>query len=72
VRQAVVSQVNPLLVLQARAEARALLYATGEFDIEQALAPLLRCAISDGIIDQIGAEATFAILRQAFKGSAEL
>jgi hypothetical protein len=63
---------SPLLVLQARAEARAYLYAANQFDLEEALAPLLSYAADSGIIDDIGDEATFAILRQAFKGIAEL
>jgi hypothetical protein len=64
--------INPLLILQARAEARAVLYSGGEFDLEQALVPLLNYAKRSRIVDELGAEATFAILRQAFKGKAEL
>jgi len=63
---------NPLLILQARAEARALLYKTNEIDLEQALAPLLRYAVKSGIADEIGGEAAFAIIRDAFKDSAEI
>ena len=64
--------ISPLLIFQARAEARALLYRANEFDLEQALAPLLRYALDSGIADAIGGEAAFAIIRAAFKGSAEI
>jgi len=65
--------VAPLLVLQARAEARAILYAAGEFDgIEPAVVPLLQYAMDSGITDDIGAERAFAIVRAAFSGVAEL
>jgi hypothetical protein len=66
------AMVNRLLVLQARAEARAKLYAANEFDLEQALTPLLRYATKSGITDEIGGEAAFAIIRHAFKGIAEI
>jgi hypothetical protein len=60
------------LILQARAEARALLFATGEFDLHEALAPLLAYAMDSGCVEAIGAEASFAIIRKAFEGRAEL
>lgn len=63
---------NPLLVLQIRAEARALLFAASEFDLELTLAPLLAYAMDAGIVDAIGAEASFTIIRKAFAGVAEL
>jgi len=64
--------VPPLLVLQARAEARALLYAACEFELEPAIAPLMQYALDSGVVDQIGAERSFAIIKQAFAGVAEL
>jgi len=64
--------ISPFLILQARAEARARLYAANEFDLEQALAPLLRYALDSGITDDIGGERAFAIIRAAFKGAAEI
>jgi hypothetical protein len=64
--------VSPLLVLQARAEARALLYATCEFDLEQAIQPLLQYALDTGIVDKVGADGAFGIVKQAFAGVAEL
>ena len=63
---------SPLLILQARAEARAILYAACEFDLEQAVAPLTRYTLARGIIDEIGAEGARAIIRTAFAGVAEL
>jgi hypothetical protein len=68
------NEVPPLLVLQARAEARALLYAACELDeeLETAIAPLMQYAFNSGIVDQIGAERAFAIVQQAFAGVAEL
>jgi hypothetical protein len=63
---------NPLLILQARAEARAMLYAANDFDLEQALAPLLRYALESGVVDEIGAERSFAIIKTAFAKVAEL
>lgn len=59
-------RIPPLLVLQARAEARALLYAACEFELEPAIQPLMQYAFDSGIIDQIGAEQSFAIIKQAF------
>jgi hypothetical protein len=67
-----IDDVSPLLVLQARAEARALLYATCEFDLEAAVQPLLQYALASGIVDQVGADGAFAIVKQAFAGVAEL
>jgi hypothetical protein len=64
---------SPLLVLQARAEARALLFATGEYaDLDQALRPLFDFALESGIADEIGADAMFAVVRKAFEGIAEI
>jgi hypothetical protein len=67
------NDVSPLLVLQARAEARAILYAAGEFDgLEPAILPLLQYALASGITDEIGAERAFAVVKAAFAGVAEL
>jgi hypothetical protein len=62
---------NPVLILQARAEARARLFAANEFGLEEALAPLLAYA-RDQVVDLVGADASFAIIRDAFKGLADL
>ena len=58
--------VSPFLVLQARAEARAILYHAFEFDLEEAQAPLFDHALKTGIVDDIGAAATMAIIDAAF------
>jgi hypothetical protein len=63
---------HPLMILQARAEARAMLYGTGEFDLEEALAPLLSYALKSGVVDELGAERSFAIIKTAFAKVAEL
>lgn len=63
---------NPLLVLQARAEARALLYAAGEYvDEAEAMWPLIDDAFNSGLADEIGVEAVVAIVHKAFEGIAE-
>jgi hypothetical protein len=95
-----VDAVSPLLVLQARAEARAILYAAGELDfpnpcttdvqaaqagragaaiprhqldeLQAAIEPLLQYALDSGIVDKVGAERAFGIIKQAFAGVAEL
>ena len=53
-------------MLQARAEARAILYHAFEFDLEEALAPLLDYALKAGIVDDIGAAAAIAIIHTPF------
>jgi hypothetical protein len=67
-----IDDVAPLLVLQARAEARALLYATCEFNLEAAIQPLLQYALDRGVIDKVGADGAFGIIKQAFAGVAEV
>ena len=58
---------NPLLVLQARAEARALLFRTAEYqDLGEAVTPLLAYAHESGLADEIGAPAVLAIIKAAF------
>jgi len=65
--------VSPLLVLQARAEARALLFMAGDYgDCGEAVAPLLAYAQKSGLEENIGADVVMEIIRAAFKGIAEL
>ena len=59
---------NLLLILQRRAEARAILFSAGEFDLYEALEPLFAFANTSGILDEIDAEAALGIIRDAFKG----
>lgn len=63
---------NPLLILQARAEARAALFATGEFDLADALEPLVEYARKRRLVEEFGSEAIFAIIHQPFKKVADL
>jgi hypothetical protein len=56
-----------MLVLLARAEARAILYAAGEYQcIEDAIAPLLDYAYDSGVLDNLGEEEVCAIVKTAF------
>lgn len=55
----------PLLVLQARAEARAILYGASLFDdLDEATGPLFAYAVDNGIAEQVAV----AIVRTAFAG----
>jgi hypothetical protein len=57
----------PILVLNARAEARAILYALGEFEsFDVALAPLREYAEAAGLIDWLGGEAIEQIIVARF------
>ena len=58
--------VSPFLVLQARAEARAILFHAYEFDLEEAIAPLTEYAWKAGIVDDVGAAAVMAIIEATF------
>ena len=66
------ASLSPILVLQARAEARALLYAACEFDLFDALEPLHRFAVESEVVNEVGAEAVLAIIKSAFTKVAEL
>jgi hypothetical protein len=61
-------RVNPVLVLRARAEVRAILfYKWAEYeDLEEAIKPLRHYAITSGLVDSIGAAAVMAIIYAAF------
>jgi len=58
---------NPLLILQARAEARAYLFHIGEFDYEIATDPLYAYAIENGIMNEFGTETVSNIIQAAFE-----
>ena len=49
-----------------------MLFAAGEFDLYEALEPLFAFANTSGILDEIDAEAALGIIRDAFKGKAEI
>jgi hypothetical protein len=59
---------SPLLILQARAEARALLLSTCEYaDLDEAVEPLLSYAVKSGLVDDIGADNVWALIAAAFR-----
>jgi hypothetical protein len=57
---------DPLVVFEARAEARALLWKVGELDLQEAVDKLQADAERDGLIDKIGQDAIQKILAVAF------
>ena len=60
--------VSPLLVLQARADARAVLLAAGELrSLDEAMVPLFEYASEHGLPELIGAATVHAIITNAFK-----
>jgi hypothetical protein len=61
------TQVAPLLVLQARAEARAFLYGFGELSLVQAVEPLRQWARDVGLVAQLGAPAVEAVILKPFE-----
>jgi hypothetical protein len=62
------SAVRPsaLEVFTARAEARALLWQAGEFDLHQAVDELQAAAERDGLVAQLGQDAVQKIVADAF------
>ena len=58
---------DPILVLKLRAEARAVLYAEGEYEtLEEAMVPLFAWATTVGLERTIGAGGVHDIVRRAF------
>ena len=51
---------------QARAEARAILFAEGAFDLHEAVDVLQAGAEAIGLVDEIGQDAVQAIMSEAF------
>jgi hypothetical protein len=61
------SETPPVLILNARAEARAILYALGEFEsLDAAVAPLRAYAEDAGLVEQFGGETIDQIIVAAF------
>ena len=56
---------SPLAVFIARAEARALLWQTGEFDLHQAADELQATAERDGLVTLLGQDAVQEIISKA-------
>jgi hypothetical protein len=57
---------DPLVVFEARAEARAMLYAVGEFSLHEAVDVLQASAVESGLVDEIGQDRVQAIMATAF------
>jgi hypothetical protein len=63
---------SALAVFIARAEARELLYRTCEFDLAQALDPLLLYAERSGLYERLGKRGVHELLNRTFKLTGEL
>jgi hypothetical protein len=61
-----VTDIPPLRILEARAQARAHLYGYGVFELGEAIDPLLDYADDSGITEQLGDDAVIAIICEAF------
>jgi hypothetical protein len=61
------AKLDPAEIFRARCEARALLFATGELDLHEAVDVLQADAVANGLVRQIGQDAVQAILRDAFQ-----
>jgi hypothetical protein len=65
-KRATAARPDPVAVFTARAEARALLWQAGEFDLHEAVDILQRDAERDGLVDQIGQDEVQRIIAAAF------
>ena len=59
--------VSPLLVLRARAEARAILVASGDYEFDEAIYGLMQWAIDAGLLEQLGEDAIIEIILDPFR-----
>jgi hypothetical protein len=59
-------RIDPLAVFEARAEARAILWAACELDLHEAVDALQAAAETSGLVEGIGQDAVQAILHDAF------
>jgi hypothetical protein len=67
------ARIDPLQVLEARAQARAMLFANGDYeDIGEAVTPLRVYAHEAGLDDLYGDVTIWTIIREAFKGTADI
>jgi hypothetical protein len=57
---------DPIVVFRARAEARALLWRVGEFDLHDAVDVLQADAVRDGLVERVGQDRVQAIMADAF------
>jgi len=60
--------VSAAAIFIARAEARAILWQCGEFDLHEAVDVLQAAAETGGLVDEIGQDAVQAIIAEAFGG----
>jgi hypothetical protein len=65
------THVTPLMVFQARAEARALLVYAGVYNPDVCFDALIDDAFASGLVDQVGAGVLDAIIQRACKPYAE-
>jgi hypothetical protein len=61
------SLVDPVLAFTARCEARALLFATGEIDLIEAVDVLQAAAVASGLVAEIGQDEVQKIMSAAFE-----
>jgi len=59
--------VSPILVLRARAEARATLVASGDYEIDEAVDGLMQWALRAGLIERLGEDAVAEIILDPFR-----
>ena len=59
--------VDPVLAFTARAEARALLVASGELDLHEAVDGLQAAAVASGLVAALGQDSVQAIMADAFE-----
>jgi hypothetical protein len=64
----IIAAPSAVKIFQAHAQARALLYPTGEFDLHGAVDALQEAAVATGLVNEIGQDAVQAILAEAFGG----
>jgi hypothetical protein len=67
VADAVKRSPHALIILQARAEARARMYSDLDMTLDEAVQPLLDYAHRSGVIASIGFAGALAIVEQAFR-----
>src|SRR5712691_4688952 len=60
-------KLDPVEVFRARCEARALLFATGELDLHDAVDELHEAAVASGLVRDVGQDAVQAAIVDAFR-----
>jgi hypothetical protein len=61
------SELPPMLILQARAEALAILFAAGEITLGEALAPLEQYVDASGLLEDFGRDAVDRVIVEPFE-----